>query len=102
MDPMQFLGVMQLGLEQQRQLVDTIQQRQQQGQQMQHQEQQAHQAQPQQGAPQNVGNGRQSQQLHLRGFDNIETFSGGAGKGQNWSWKIQTAVSGMNGGWWRC
>ena len=80
--------------------MDTIQQRQQQqqmGQQMQHQDQQAHQAQPQQGAPRNVGNERQSQQLNLRGFDNIETFSGGEGKGQNWSWKIQTAVSGVNG-----
>ena len=78
-DPMQLLGVVQLSLEQQRQLMDTIlqQQTQQQVQQQMQQQrgQQAHQA--QQGAHQNGGNERQSQQLNLRGFDNIETFSGG-------------------------
>ena len=57
--------------------------------------QQAHQA--QQGAPQNGGNERQSQQLNLRGFDNIETFSGGEEEWQNWWWEIKTAVSGLNG-----
>ena len=33
----------------------------------------------------------------MRGFDNIETLSGGEDQWQNWSWKIKTAVSGMNG-----
>ena len=31
-------------------------------------------AQQTRGAPKNAGNGRQSQQLNLRGFDNVETF----------------------------
>ena len=69
---------------------------QQQMRQMQHQEQQAHEAQTQQGAPPSGGNGRQSQQLIMTGFDVIETFSGGEEQWQNWSWKIKTAVSGMN------
>ena len=42
-------------------------------------------------------NERQPQQLNLRGFDNIETFSGGEEQWQNWWWEIKTAVSGMNG-----
>ena len=98
-DPMQLHGVMQQSLEQQRQLMDTIlqQQTQQQVQQQMQQQrgQQAHQA--QQGAPQNGGNERQSQKLNLRGFDNIETFSGGEEQWQNWWWEIKTAVSGKNG-----
>ena len=77
MDPMQFLRVMQQELEHQRQLMELMQQMQQQMQEMQHQEQQAHEAHTQQGAPLNGGNERQSQQLILKGFDNIETFSGG-------------------------
>ena len=44
-----------------------------------------------------VGNAKQSQQLILKGFDNIETFSGGEEQWQNWSWKVRTAVSGMSG-----
>ena len=43
-----------------------------------------------------VGNERQSQQLIMKGFDKIEVFSGGEEQLQNWSWKIKTAVSGMN------
>ena len=65
--------------------------------QMLHQEQPAHEAQTQQGASLNGGNERQSQQLILKGFDNIETFSGGEEQWQNWSWKIKTAISRMNG-----
>ena len=51
-----------------------------------------------QGAPQTAGIERQSQQqqLNMRGFDHIETLSGGEDQWQNW-WKIKTAVSGMNG-----
>ena len=90
---MQFLGVMQQELEHQRQLMELMQQ---QMRQMQHQEQQAHEAQTQQGAPPSGGNGRQSQQLIMTGFDNIETFSGGEEQWQNWSCKIKTAVSGTN------
>ena len=93
---MQFLGVMQQELEHQRQLMELMQQMQQQMRQMQHQELQAHEAQAQQGAPPSGGNGRQSQQLITTGFDNIETFSDGEEQWQNWSWKIKTAVSGMN------
>ena len=63
---------------------------------MQHQEQTAHEAQTQQGAPSSGGNERQSQQLIMKGFDKIEVFSGGEEQWQNWSWKIKTAVSGMN------
>ena len=96
MDPMQFLGVMQQELEHQRQLMELMQQMQQQMRQMQHQEQQAHEAQTQQGAPPSGGNERQSQQLIMKGFDKIEVFSGGEEQWQNWSWKIKTAVSGMN------
>ena len=70
---------------------------QQQMRQMRHQEQQAHQAQHQQGAPPSVGNERQSQQLILNGFDDVETFSGGEEQWQNWSWKVRTAASGMSG-----
>ena len=72
MDPMQLLGVIQ-------------------------QVQQLMQQQQQQGAFQNAGNERQSQQLSLKKFDNIETFSGGEEQWQNWSWKMKTAVSGMHG-----
>ena len=45
-----------------------------------------------------AGSERQSQQqqLNMRGSDNIETVSGGQDQRQNWSWKIKTAVSGMN------
>ena len=96
MEPMQFLGVMQQELEHQRQLMELMQQMQQQMRQMQHQEQQAHEAQTQQGAPPSGGNERQSQQLFMKGFDKIEIFSGGEEQWQNWSWKIKTAVSGMN------
>ena len=64
-------------------------------QQMQQQTQQL--MQQQQGAPQNAGNERQSQQLILKGFDAVETFSGGEEQWQNWSWKVKTAVSGMRG-----
>ena len=96
MDPIQFLGVMQQELEHQRQLMELMQQMQQQMRQMQHQEQQAHEAQTQQGAPPSGGNERQSQQLIMKGFDKIEVFSGGEEQWQNWSWKIKTAVSGMN------
>ena len=63
---------------------------------MQHQEQQAHEAQTQQSAPPSGGNERHSQQLIMKGFDKIEVFSGGEEQWQNWSWKIKTAVSGMN------
>ena len=42
------------------------------------------------------GNERQSQHLIMKGFDKIEVFSGGEEQWQNWSWKIKTAVSGMN------
>ena len=96
MDPMQFLGVMQQELEHQRQLMELMQQMQQQMRQTQHQEQQAHEAQTRQGAPPSGGNERQSQQLIMKGFDRIEVFSGGEEQWQNWSWKIKTAVSGMN------
>ena len=96
MDPMQFLGVMQQELEHQRQLMELIYQMQQQMRQMQHHQQQAHEAQTQQGAPPSGGNERQSQQLNMKGFDKIEVFSGGEEQWQNWSWKIKTAVSGMN------
>ena len=96
LDPMQFLGVMQQELEHQRQFMELMQQMQQQMREMQHQEQQAHEAQTQQGAPPSGGNGRQSQQPIMTGFDVIETFSGGEEQWQNWSWKIKTAVSGMN------
>ena len=93
---MQFLGVMQQELEHQRQLMELMQQMQQQMRQMQHQEQQAREAQTQQGVPPSGGNERQSQQLIMKGFDKIEVFSGGEEQWQNWSWKIKTAVSGMN------
>ena len=93
---MQFLGVMQQELEHQRQLMELMQQMQQQMRQMQHQEQQAHEAQTQQGAPPSGGNERLSQQLIMKGFDKIEVFSVGEEQWQNWSWKIKTAVSGMN------
>ena len=78
MEPMQFLGVIQQELEHQRQLMEQMQQ---QMRQMQHQEQQAREAQTQQGAPPSGGNERQSLQVIM-----------------NWSWKIKTAVSGMNEG----
>ena len=97
MDTMQFLGVMQQELGHQRQLMEVVQQIHQQMRQMQHQEQQAHEAQTQQGASLNGGNERQSQQLIMKGFDKIEVFSGGEEQWQNWSWKIKTAISGMNG-----
>ena len=74
MDPMQFLGVMQQELEQQRQLMELMQHMQQQMRQMQHQEQQAHEAQTQHGAPPSGGNERQSQQLIMKGFDEIEVL----------------------------
>ena len=64
---------------------------------MQHQEQQAHQAQSQQGATPSVGNERESQQLILKGFDDIETFSGGKDQLPNGSWKVRTAGPGMSG-----
>ena len=32
----------------------------------------------------------------MKGFDTIEVFSGGEEQWENWSWKIKTAVSGMN------
>ena len=32
----------------------------------------------------------------MKGFDKIEVFSSGEEQWQNWSWKIRTAVSGMN------
>ena len=85
MDHMQFLGVVQQELEQ---VMEVVQHMQQQMRQMQHQEHQAHEAQTQQGAPLNGGNERQSQQLILKGFDNIDTFSSGEEQWQNWSWKI--------------
>ena len=96
MDPMQFLGVMQQELEHQRQLMELMQQMQQQMRQMQHQEQQAHEAQTQQGAPPSRWNESQSQQLIMKGFDEIAVFSSGEEQWQNWSWKIKIAVSGMN------
>ena len=46
--------------------------------------------------PPSGGNERQSQQLITKGFDKIEVFPGGEEQWQNWSWKIKTAVSGMN------
>ena len=94
---MKFLGVMQQELEHQRQFMDAIQQMQQQIPQMQHQERQAHQAQSQQGATPSVGNERQSQQLILKGFNDIESFSGRKEQLQNLSWKVKTSVSGMSG-----
>ena len=97
MDPMQFLGVMQQEREHQRQLMEVIQQMHQQMRQMQHQEQQAHEAQTQQSASPSGGNERQSQQLILKGFDNIEPFSGGEEQWQDLSWKVKIAVSGMSG-----
>ena len=39
----------------------------------------------------------QQQQLNMRGFHNIETLWGCEDQWQNWSRKIKTAVSGMNG-----
>ena len=50
-------------------------------------------------APKTAGIERQSQQqrLNMTGFDNIETLSTGKDQWQNLSWKITTAVSGMNG-----
>ena len=93
MDPMQFLGVMQQELKHQRQLTELMQQMQQQMRQMQHQ---AHEVQTQQGEPPSGGNERQSKQLSMKGFDKIGVFSGGEEQWQNWSWKIKTAVSGMN------
>ena len=63
---------------------------------MQHEEQQAHEAQTQQGAPPSGGNERPSQQLTMKGLDKMEVFSGGEEQWPNWSWKIKTAVSGMN------
>ena len=33
----------------------------------------------------------------MGGLDNIETLSGGEDQWQYWSWKIKTAVSGING-----
>ena len=96
MELMQFLGVMQQELEHQRQLMELMQQMQQQMRQMQHQEQQAREAQTQQGAPPSGGNERQSQQLIMKGFDEIELFPGGEEQWHNWSWKIKTVVSGMN------
>ena len=71
--------------------MELLQQMQQQMRQM-----QALEAQTQQGAPLGGGNERQSQQLIMKGFDKIEVFSGGEEQWQNWSWKIKTAVSGMN------
>ena len=68
---------MQQELEHHRQLVELVQRMQQQMRQMQHQEQLAHEAQTQQGAPLSGGNGRQSQQSFMKGFDKIEVFSGG-------------------------
>ena len=46
-----------------------------------------------------AGTERQSQQeqLNVRGFDNIETFSGGQDQWQILSWKIKTAVPEMYG-----
>ena len=32
----------------------------------------------------------------MKRFDKIEEFSGAEEQGQNWSWQIKTAVSGMN------
>ena len=93
---MHFLGVMQQELEHQRQLMELMQQMQQQMRQMQHREQQAHEAQTQQGASPSGGNEWLSQQSIMKGFDKIEVFSGGDEQWQNWSWKIKTAVSGMN------
>ena len=61
---------------------------QQQMRQMQCQELQAHEVQTQQGAPPSGGNGRQSQQLIMKGCDEIEVFLGGEEQWQNWSWKI--------------
>ena len=51
----------------------------------------------QQGAPLTAGSGGQSRQLDPKGFDNIETLSGGEEQWQNWSWKIKTVISGTNG-----
>ena len=79
-----------------RKLRELMQQMQQQMRQMQYQELQVHEAQTQQGAPPSGGNGRQSQQLIMKGFGKIDVFSGGEEQRQNWSWKIKTAVSGMN------
>ena len=93
---MRVLGVMHQELEHQRQVMELMQQMQQQMRQMQHQEQQAHEAQMQQGAPSSGGNGRQSQQLIMKGFGKIDVFSGGEEQWQSWSWKIKIAVSGMN------
>ena len=96
MEPIATSSESQQELEHQRQLMELMQQMQQQMRQMQHQEQQAREAQTQQGAPPSGGNERQSQQLIMKGFDKIEVFPGGEEQWQNWSWKIKTAVSGMN------
>ena len=65
--------------------MELMQQMQQQMRQMQHQEQQAHEAQTQQGAPPSGGNEMLSQQLFMKGFDEIEVFPGGEQQWQNWS-----------------
>ena len=53
--------------------------------------------QQQQGAHQTAGSERQSRLLDLKGFDNIETLSGGEEQWQNWSWKIKTIISVTSG-----
>ena len=47
-------------------------------------------------ALQTAGIETQTQQEQLR-FDSFDTLSGGEDQWQNWSWKIKTTVSGMNG-----
>ena len=102
MEATQLLRGMQQGLDQQQQLEafrqqQTLMQQQQAQAQMQ---QQQHTQQPQ-GAPftatTGIDNQLQHQQLNTRGFDSWETCAGGEDQWQYWSWKIKTAVSGMNG-----
>ena len=85
------LRVMQQRQDEQQQLLEAIRQRQ-------AQVQQQEQAQLSQDAPSpTAGTEKQlQQQLNMRGFDNIETLSGGEDKWQNWSWKIKTAVPGIH------
>ena len=38
----------------------------------------------------------EKQQLNSRGFANIDVFTAGEENGHNWSWKVRTAVSGLD------
>ena len=86
----QVLRVIQQGFEQQQQDLQMQQLRQQ------YEERQQQTQQPQ-GAPKPLGSRGSHSISSMRGFDNIETPSGGEDQWHKWSWKIKTAVSGTNG-----